>query len=240
MYLTPTVWLMIITIIIGMMLVVVGIIFYNKSFKNVARIARQTGKEPGDVIWINDRFRVKNTDGHWVIQFRHLREDTQSIDGKFWTKFVPSNKKISYTKDAWNTQQLSKHIQRGIYFYETTEGEFFPMDIIKTTEGGRAFRVLTQDNRSFLINQFKKISDLTRNKRLEMLTLGGIVAACLVLGIIFIFGMIYLNEASKRSEQSQAVDCANYARAVFNLTQTNDPTFLDSVTQRVTGATPGG
>lgn len=239
MYFTPTVILFIATAAFAIIAMIFFFVMYKKSFRNTAMIARQTGKEVTDVIWIKDKFRVKSVDGAWVIQFWNLREKTQSIQGNLWQRFLKNDSKtLKFTKERWDSSDLSKHIQRGVYFYETTEGEFFPMQI-KMDDKNPSFNVLSQDNRMFLINEFKNINNLTRNRKMELVTLGGIIAACLVLCVIFIFGIIYLNEASKRSEAAQSVDCANYARAVFNLTQGTQATYLDTIRGTVAG-TPGG
>lgn len=113
------------------------------------------------------------------------------------------------------------------------------MEIAKDAKGGPHFKILTQDNRMFLINEFKNINSLTQNRKMEMMVLMGIIVAAVVLGVIFVFGIIYLNETSKATQQAQVADCANYARAVFNITSTGQPTFIESVTSNI-GSTPGG
>lgn len=218
-------------------LLIAGIL-YNKSFKNRALIARQTGKDTDDVIWIEDRFRIKNDNGFYVMQFKHLREKTPSLSGAFWSKFISKkeqNKIIRVTKEQWGLLDLSKKIQRGLFLYETTEGEFFPIGL-RQDEKQPVFSAISQNNRQFIINQTQDINSLTRSKRREMTVLLAAIISCFVLAVIFIFGIIYLSETAKTSVQAQSQACADIVSQTFNpRNETTNPQFLNSITNRVGG-----
>lgn len=202
--------------------IIIAIMAYNASFRNVAWIARQTGKERSDVIWLSDKFRVINKDGFWEIQFRHLTERTSSVNGRFWTKFIAPKyvkKVVKFKENEWKGSDLSKKLQRGLFLYETTEGEFFPMEI--SFDGSSAtFKPFGQDNRQFLINEIKDINDLTKNKKREMLILLAIIIGIIVLGVVVVMSIIYLKNSSVDQMAQLSSVCSSYANALFNATTT--------------------
>lgn len=219
-----------------------GIILFlatRKSYKNIVDIARQTGKDPSDVMWIRDTFRVVNKNGAWIIEFAKLREKTHSVDGKFWTKFLsPKSHKsvLSFTRDEWESMDMSRHLKRGLKLYETTEGEFYPITIEK--QGGQfVFSVLDQDNRQFIINQTQAVNDLTRNKKQEVALLWGIVIGFVVLGIAFIAFMYFANKSYQGNLQTMANLCGSIYREMINtpgmINQTNP--YLGTLTHQLGG-----
>lgn len=220
--------------------IIFAIAMYRKSFRNACEIARQTGSSPDDVIWIRDRFRVKNKNGFWVIEFLGLKEKTGSIEGRFWTKFIQkkyTNKVLRYTEVEWKTRDLSKLVQRGIKFYETNEGEFHPMSINFDGEQAK-LHVISQDSRQFLINEIKDINSLTKNRFKEMLLMAGAIVACFILAIIFIIGIIYMKESAQTSLASSQQACIDYYRVVQNITGIVDQAggnsqFIDKAVQFV-------
>lgn len=219
---------------------VLGITFwlmYRNSFKNVAMIARQTGNDINDVIWIQDAFKVANKMGTWEIKFRKMKEKSQSIDGKFWTKFLKKkdeNTILKYSKEEWDTLEMSRHIKRGLFLYESTEGEFYPM-VIKNDGVNLSFSIMSQDNRQFLMREIQDINSLTRNKRADVLLLAAIIISIIVLGVCFIAFGYWQNKQYIRGVQETAGVCAEYARNVYNVTIANIPQYLASVQ-----TTPGG
>ena len=212
---------------------ITSIVIYNKSFKNRAIIARQNGKDVDNVIWIEDKFRVRMKEGHWFIQFKKLREKTNSISGEFWTRFIKKKKTptaLEYTPEEWKGLDLSKLIQRGVFFYETNEGEFHPMSI-SGKEGKYGFNVMSQDNKRWLANEIKDINSLTRNKNKDMLLLGGIVLAILILGIVTIFSIVYMKETTQTAQITSQQACLDYYYALQNITSNPAPQsnqFMDS------------
>ena len=213
---------------------IMAIILNNKTYKNTTMIARQTGNSADDVVWIKDRFRVKNRDGFWIIQFKKLREKTSSVPGKFWTKFIAekqTNKVLKFTDEEWKGRDISRLIRRGILFYETNEGEFHPMSIEYDSSGAK-LHVISQDNRQFLINEIKDINSLTKNRFKEMLLLGAIILGIFVLAVIFILGIIYMKESAQESLSSSQQACIDYYRVVANITEASNgqPQFLEQAT----------
>ena len=237
MIITPIIALMMVMILFIVFIVIVLAVLYNRTFKNRAIIARQTGKDVSDVIWIEDKFRVKNREGLWIIEFRKMRQKTLSIDGKFWTKFIKKKKQagiLKYTKEEWDGLELSKKIQRGIFFYETTEGEFFPMEI-RDVEGKPSFSLITQDNRQFIINETQDVNSLTRNKKRDTLVLVALIVGIIVIAFMFVFGIIYMNETTKTNMAAIGASCSQgIQQAYINATKT-DPTFLSTATGMVGG-----
>lgn len=210
-------------------------IFFNlKSYKNLTMIARQTGSAIDDVMWISDKFRVRNKNGFWIIQFKNLKEKTSSVPGSFWTKMIAKKyqkKVLQFKEEDWKGKDISRLIRRGIMFYETNEGEFHPMTIEKKDDHV-SLHVISQDNRQFLINEIKDINSLTKNRFKEMLLLGGIVLAIFVLAVIFIIGIIYLSEEAKAANVAGTQACIDYYHAIQNIstTDTGSAPFLDRAT----------
>lgn len=214
--------------------IIMMIVLHRKSFRNRCEIARQTGSSNDDVIWIQDRFRVKNRSGFWVIEFLGLKEKTSSVEGRFWTKFIKksqTNKILRYTEEQWKTRDLSRLIQRGIKFYETNEGEFHPMTI--DFDGNRArLNVISQDSRQFLINEIKDVNSLTKNRFMEKVGLIAGIVAVLIMGVMFILGMIWMKESAQDSLSQSQQACIEYYKVVQNITGAvqqagQSPGFID-------------
>lgn len=230
------IFMALITGIIGMIMltIIMAIMLYRASFRNHCSIARQTGSSDDDVIWIKDRFRVKNKNGFWLIQFLRLKDTTSSVPGKFWTKFIAPKKMkkvLAFSEEEWKSRDLSKLIQRGIMFYETNEGEFHPIALEFKT-GQAKMHVISQDSRQFLINEIKDINSLTKNRFKELLITAMAILACFILAVIFIIGIIYMKESAQESLSMSQQACIDYYRVVQNITgAVNDaggnPTFMD-------------
>lgn len=204
--------------------IVLVLVLRAKAYRNKAWIARQAGTDASDVVWVEDRYLVKNINGLWVIKFKRLREMTGSVDGKYTTKFVRSTPKmLRYTAAEWKALDLSKKLQRGIFFYETTEGEFYPMSI---NDDKKTFSRIDTNTRMFLIKSTQDANSLTKNRRHEFMVLGGIIAGCIVLGLIFIFGTIYMHNQTIASIEASKAACYTASQAAVNGT-TNQ--FLGSV-----------
>lgn len=205
-----------------MFAVIVAIIIYNKTFKNRAFIARQTGKDTSNVIWIQDKFKVVMKDGHYFIKFKNLRQKTTAVNGAYWTAFFrpkDSAKELKVTKEEWEHKEFGKKIQRGLFFYETNDGEFYPMKI-EMEAGSAEFKILSHDNRRWIANQIKDIHDLTRNRTKDILLLVAGIIAIAVIGVVFIFGSIYMNEQATKSLAVNQVACTAYIDKLMNYTTT--------------------
>lgn len=228
-------WLIIIGAVFIAMLAFVAFMVYWNSFKNKVHIARQTGEAIGDVVWIEDRFKVSSIEGRWTIIFRKIPEKTNSLEGKFWTKFIKKQKSWVLDRDKWDKYQMSKLIQRGLYLYETSEGVFFPMQITRedaddgTKDGKISFKIIDQDNRMFLIEELKNNSELTKDRRREIIGIVAVAVAFIVLGIAFVFGFMYLSDTSQTAMQQQAAVCSEYFRTLANITQNQQPSFIGDV-----------
>lgn len=204
--------------------------FWDKSFRNKAMIARQTGINIDDVIWINERFKVVNVNGSWKIIFRHIREKTGSIEGKFWTKFSKTKPKTTtYNEDEWKKKDMSKLIQRGLFLYETSEGVLFPMKITRSETDDFTFNIVDQDNRMFLINEIEHVESLTKNPRSEMVKLVAIIVAIVVLGVTFAGGMYAMNSEGQQNVIQSAQVCGEYARAIFNSTMYGGKEYISNI-----------
>lgn len=219
---------------------ITGFIIYNSTFKNVARIARQTGKDDNSVIWVTDKFKVINKDGEWHIKFKNMRVKTQSIDGNKWTTFFKPKdvaKELKMTKDEWANREMSKKIQRGLILYEDNHGELKPMEIVKTNKDGVELKVLGQDNRRWLVTEIKEINSLTRNRKQDMLYLLAFIVCALVMGVVFIFGIIYMNEQGTKALSANQEACTKYIDKLLNYTQEvkNEKGFAQQTANVVVG-----
>jgi hypothetical protein len=219
----------------------------NNSFKNQTWIARQTGESIDDVVWVSDKFRVQNVDGVWEIRFKRIKEKTQSVDGRLWTKFIKKKyegKVLKYPKDEWNTLDMRRHINRGIFFYETTEGELFPMTI-KKPDGKFQFSLVNQDNRQFVMRETQNVNALTHSKKNELRTLLAIIIGIVVLGVVFVAGGYWQNTQNTKNMQATQEIGIEYAKAVYNITCNGGPaTYVGNIkvpfNQNTPQGTPGG
>lgn len=230
---------------IGMLIAIIGVLFIilvtARSFKNTVWIARQTGTNINDVMWFSDKFKVNNTMGAWMIQFKKMKEKTKSIDGKYWTKFLlPKSvpKLLKFTKEDWDKQDMRSHLARGLFLYETTEGEFYPMNIERKEGGGFLFNVLDQDNRQFLINEIQSVNDLTRNRKQEVTLLWGIIIGIAILALVFFIGMWWQGHEHDQNIAASAAVCQSYAYQVVNISSQHPNAFLNGLTGIVGGAAP--
>lgn len=223
-------WLILFFFLFIVMLAFFAWKMWDLSFKNHGFIARQSGKDYSDVIWIPSRFKVRNIDGSWHIMFRNIRERTVSVEGKFWTKFInpKKSKKINFSEEEWKKKDLSRLIQRGLFLYETSEGVFFPMTIDSDNKDFK-FKIIDQDNRMFLINEIEHTNKLTEDNRRQFLTIIGIIIGLVIIGALIFFGVIYLNKMGTENIAYTAQVCGEYARQVFNVTASGNPTFLSSI-----------
>lgn len=233
--------LLIYSIVVGLIIIacVIAFILYQLSFKNRAFIARQTGNSTDNVIWIQDKFKVVRKDGYYFIKFKNLRMKTANVEGKFWTKFFKPKdvpKELKMDKEEWESREMSKKIQRGIYFYENNNGQFFPMSI-EFKEHSANFNVLDNDNTRWLANEIKEANDLTRNRGKEILLLALAIVCVVVLALVFIFGIIYLNETGARAISVNQEACTGYINKLLNYTQTiqKNNGFINGVNDVVVG-----
>lgn len=199
--------------------IIIGLVLYNLSFKNRVMIARQTGKTIDNVIWVVDKFKVVNNKGYYVIKFRNRRVKSPEVEGKFYSLFSKSAASIRMDKEQWDMQDMSKKIQRGLFMYETNEGQLFPMSL-QVEDGNAKFLILGQDKRRWLTDEIKDINELTRNRTKDIMLLAAAIVACAVLAVIFIFGFIYLNEQGTKAIGANQVACTQYIDRLINYTQT--------------------
>jgi hypothetical protein len=210
---------------------VLGFVAYkmwDASFKNTAHIARQTGQAIDDVIWITERFKVVNTGGMWKIVFRRLKENTGSIEGHYWTKFVKKSKALNISAEEWRKKDVSRLIQRGIFLYETSEGVFFPMTIT-AKDGAANFKIIDQDNRMFLSNELRNNAELTRNPRSEMIKVIAIIIGFVLVAGSMAGGLYAMNAEGQRNIAATAQVCGEYARAVFNITMNGGTEYVGNI-----------
>lgn len=203
----------------------IGLIWFlnRKSFKNKVWVARQTGKAKEDVIWFEDKCRVVNKSGAWIIEFEKIKEKTRSIDGKFWTSLITpkyQQKALKFSKDEWDQLNMRTNLMRGLFLYETTEGEFYPM-AVEHKDGRFAFQILDQDNRQFMIEEIKDVNDLTRNHKTEITLLWGIIIGIVVLALVFFGGMWWQGHEHAANLAATAQVCASYTREMINISASN-------------------
>jgi hypothetical protein len=218
-------------------IITVGWLVHKNSFKNRTIILRQTGINPGDVIIVDDMIKLRNLDGVWEIQFYNMREKSPSVPGKYFMRFLAkkySQKILRMGDDAWKQQDMSSKIKRGIIFYETTEGEFFPMGItVDNVQRTINLTTVNQDNRSFVLSNLKKHNDLTKNKNAEKLLLWGIIVG--IIGIVVVSGILiyFQNKTHEDNIQATAAICGQYTVSIINaLTNTNSstkPAYLNNI-----------
>lgn len=214
---------LIVIIIVGGFIILpatIGFIFYQKSFIHKVWIAIQTGTDRGDVVWKEDRFKVVNKLGHHTIIFKKARGGAPSPAGNLWTKLLSSkNAEIDFDAGLWKTKGMANKIQRGLFLYRTIEGEYHPMSIIDDKAGNVTFKVLSQDNRAFLIAVDRDVQNLTLTGKKQLITLLAVIVAIVILGICFILFLVYLGQNTDKlcgiAQQTQQSGVLEGAQAML-------------------------
>lgn len=229
--------LFIIVMIVSIPIILFVFFLVNKnSYRHTVWIARQTGKNFDDVIWIPDKFKLRNVNGSWEVKFYTIREKTPSIDGRFWTKTLnPAyvRKIVKFDKLYWDNHDMSRQLKRGLMLYETTEGEFYPMGITKDNSSKTInLTTFNQDNRMFVANETQSANSLTRNKNQDKLMLWGIIIG--IVGIIIVSGVIgyFQNKNHEENIAATAQICGQYTVNIINaLTNPNStkPQFISDI-----------
>lgn len=216
MELLPTLWATFFVVLLFS--IIAAVVLRGRMYKNRVWIARQTGSDPTDVIWVEDRFYAKNINGLWVLKFKNIKDEAPSFDGSVHTKALRKSppKILRLTRDQWAALDMSRKLQRGLFLYETTEGEYFPLKIGVNIDGQHTLQRIDANTRMFLIKSTQNKNDLTRNRRREFLVLGGIIAGCIVLGVIFVIGIIYIHNESILGIESAKSACYSATQAAVN------------------------
>lgn len=178
---------------------VTAFVFWDRGFNYRVEIIKQVGKDPNDVIRVRDRFKVRQKNGVHTIIFRNQmrttwsREETPSIPFRYWTKYL--KKEIKYTDDQWNNMDLSRSIKRGLLLYQSTEGDYRPIEFAYDKEGVKA-KILSQDNRRWTVSKLREESEFTLSKTQQLIVYGGITIAFIIMGVAFVMFLIYLSESA--------------------------------------------
>ena len=179
---------------IGLFIVIPALIawfIWEKTFRYKCFIAKQTGNDPDNVVWFEDKFKVLQKEGYYRIIFRRQISQSQSFPGELWSKFF-RNKSIKFDNNRWMHLNIPKHIARGLFLYQTTEGEYHPMRL----ERDGVMKTLSQDNRAFLVHQFKKSAELALTPRKQIIAIAAVIGGIVILGICFVLFLVYLTDAA--------------------------------------------
>jgi hypothetical protein len=207
----------------------------RKTFKNKVWIARQTGKSYSEVVWIEDFCRVVNKDGAWTIEFKKLKEKTRSVDGSLWSKLLNKKfqaKALKFDKTDWDSLDIRSNLMRGLFLYETTEGEFYPMQIDRKDDKNFTFRILSQDNRQFIITEIQGINDLTRNHKKELTLLWGIVIGIFVMAVVFFAALWWMGRMHDQNIITTMQACSGFLQSASS---GNTSTYLNQFTSTLGG-----
>ena len=168
--------------------------FWNKSFIHTVFIAKQSGRDVSDVLWVRDQFKIIERNGVHVIAFKRHKGKSPSFSGDFWCK-VFKNNGISIDDDVWKKISMPKMIGRGLFLYQNTEGEFHPITLSIGSHHPE-FKVLTQDNRAFIVQGLRETQALTLTAKKQVIAIVAVVIAILVLAVLFFLFLMYLTEAA--------------------------------------------
>lgn len=189
-----TITVVVVAVVAGIIVIpaAIWLFMWWTSFTHKVWIAKQSGRDESDVIWVEDKCKVKDEKGQHVITFRGHKGASPSFPGEFWTK-VFKLKAAKVTDEDWPF--VRKNIGRGLYLYQTTEGEFHPMRIV--SEGTRkGFKVLSQDNRGFVIRSLSDNNELTLSGRRQMFIYLAVAGVFIVLVVAFIMWLVYITETA--------------------------------------------
>lgn len=205
---------LIIALILGAIIFIPALIWYawwEISFNLKVQIFKQVGKDPNDVIRVQDRFKVRQKNGVYTILFRNQLSNTPSPPFMYWTKYLPKQKE--YTEEQWKSADFSRQIKRGLMLYQGTEGDYRPLEFVKDGEHTKA-KILSQDNRRWVMSKLREESEFTLSKRQQLIIYGGIIIAFIVLGIAFIMFLIYLSENAANLCQFGASNTGQFIQTV--------------------------
>lgn len=175
--------------------IIIWVIWWNISFVYPVWIARQVGKDPSDVIWFADKAKVRERRGSYEIIFKRQIDSNKrspSIPGEFWTKFW-KNTSAKFTEEEWARMDMSKHLKKGLFMYQSAEGEYKPLSIM-AGEDSKVFRIISQDNRRWLADKTEETNEFALNKRQLLFMYGFIIVGMIILGIAFIMLLVYGTE----------------------------------------------
>lgn len=203
--------------------VIAAMLFWYLSYNRTAWIAKQTGKEANDVVWVRDKFKVRMINGVYTLIFRNQVERAPSFSGHLWAKIY--HKQIKYTPERWATLDMSKKIQRGLFLYQDEEGHYIPLTI-RVDGKNRELFGLPQNMRMFTAQSIAENQKLTLNARqLFKMNLAAIIGV-VILGLAFLFFVIYTTKVQAET----AISCTQIFQ---NATQSNG--FITGLAQGVVG-----
>lgn len=169
-------------------------IIWNASFVHRALIFKQAGADVSDVIMVEDKFKVVERDGFYLIILKRHYSKTPAFPGRFWFKWL-KNKTIKFTNEEWLNKNMRKDIARGLMLYQTTEGELRPVGFEKDDDQVVKLKVLAQDNRAWVVHASKKVNELTLSSRKQLISILAVIGAILILGVCFVLFIVYVSEA---------------------------------------------
>lgn len=174
---------------------------WNKSFIHKVQVAVQTGEDPTDVIWKEDRFKVIDKGGYNLIVFKFMRGGARAPIGDRWTKFMIGNNTVVDVTNLWKTKNIANKIQRGLFLYRNLDGQFSPMKINR--EGD--FQVLSENNRAYLIRANTEAQRLVMTGKQQLTAVVIVVVALMILGVAFVMTLVYLGQVFSDSSSMCAV-----------------------------------
>lgn len=199
---------------IGLVVVVMILAIWGtkSSYKYPCIVAIPTGDSPDDVIYQQDKFKIKTVGGHLEIKLFKNKGKSYSPDYKFWGKWFKPGKAIPQkSEEGWakiDDPDIRKHLIRGAMFYKVSEDEYHVMKINKVGD----LNVLDQDSREIIIDDIEKQNEITTSFRDKLIQMGVWLGSLLLIGILAIVIIVLtMKYAGERS--SEIIQLAQAAAA---------------------------
>lgn len=203
------------TILVAAPFVLVGFwattfILYKASFRYKCQVAIPVGDSPNDVIWVEDKFKIKQNKGHQQVRFLRNRGKVYAPEYKFWSKWLRKNKSVeSKTTDPWaviDDSDIRKHVLRGAHFYKVSDLEY---KVVKLTEKGD-FKVLDHDSVELVIDDIERQNEITTSFKDKLIQMGMWLGSLLIISLLAIFVLVL----STKFAGEQSAQIINLAQSV--------------------------
>lgn len=183
---------------------------HKASYKFPCQVAIPTGEAPNDVVWKDDKFKIKTKKGHTEVLFYRNKGKVYAPEYKFWSKWLKKGKNIdAKTKqkeeensEGWakiNDGDLRKHLLRGAHFYKVSDLEY---RVVQLDASGN-FKVLDHDSVELALDDIERQNEITTSFKDKLIQMGMWLGSLLIIGLLAI--MIIVLTMKFAGEQSATI-----------------------------------
>lgn len=175
---------------------------HKASYKFPCQVAIPTGEAPNDVVWKDDKFKIKTKKGHTEILFYRNKGKVYAPEYKFWSKWLKKGKDIDVSEEGWakvNDGDFRKHLLRGAHFYKVSDLEYRVVQLDATGN----FKVLDHDSVELALDDIERQNEITTSFKDKLIQMGLWLGSLLIIGLLAI--MIIVLTMKFAGEQSATI-----------------------------------